>query len=94
MVRFLSDRSAIDFVVGFMGSYKTDINRSYIKKYQSDDPVMIAPDIENKTVIAYRVNRIEHGFDLMIICPISLRNQPVPIIECILCISMLLKKVP
>jgi len=76
-----------------MGTYKTDIHRPYIKKDHSNDPVMVSPYIKNKPVIAYCIDRIEHCFNLMIIRPISLRNQPVPVIERVFSIVMLLKKV-
>jgi hypothetical protein len=90
----LSYCRAIDLIVCLMCSHKPDINGSDIKEDQSYNAVVVAPDIKNKPIISYGIDRIEHSFYLMIICPIRLCNQPVPIVERVFRISVLLKKVP
>lgn len=88
------DCGAVNLVVCFMGTDKTNINRSDIKKYHCHDPVTITANVKNKSIVPYSVDCIEHRFHFMIVCLIGLRDQPVPIIESVFSISVLLIKIP
>lgn len=45
-----------------MGVNKSDIQCTYVKEHHGNEPVLVALDIEDVTVIPYVVNRIERSF--------------------------------
>jgi len=94
MVLVLSDRRAIDPVILFVRSKKPNINRSDIKKDHRHDAVMVTSDIKHKAVVAYGIHRIEHGLYFVEVSPVSLADQPVPIVQSIFSIRVDVKEVP
>lgn len=76
-----------------MPTYKPNVNRTHVKKYHCNNPVISAANIKHKSVIANGINRItENTFDLVKATPISLRHYPIPVIDGIFCLWMLLNK--
>ena len=76
-----------------MPSNKPDINRAHVKKYHGNNPIISSTYIEHKSVITNGINRItENTFDLVKATPICHRHYPIPVIDGIFCLRMLLNK--
>jgi hypothetical protein len=55
---------------------------------------MITSDIKDKAVISYGVHGVKKSLHLMKVAPICRSSSPVPVIQCILSVRVLLKKRP
>ncbi len=76
-----------------MPSNKPDINRAHVKKYHGNNPVISSTYIEHKSVITNGINRIaENTFDLVKASPICHHHYPIPVIDSIFCLRVLLNK--
>jgi hypothetical protein len=71
-----------------MTPHPPDEDSSNIKKYHRHQPVIITSNIENVSVISYRIHRVEDFLHIMEIPPIRNNRNPVPIIQRIFSINV------
>jgi len=64
-----------------MTLHPPDEDSSNIKKYHRYQPVIITSNIENVSVISYRIHRVEDFLHIMEIPPIRNKHNPIPIIQ-------------